>query len=190
MIVIVGAGALGSHVALFLRNLERSIVIVDFDRVEQKNVLAQFHTKMGLRKNKAQALSQAIQGMFGVSVSTVPHKITKDNVNMVLDGAELVIDCTDNIEARNTIQGFVTDVDTPCLHGALSADGTFARVMWAEDFVADAEGEDGEATCIDGEHLPFFAAAAAYLAVEAKRFLDTGKKQSFQLTPAGLVRLT
>lgn len=190
MIVIVGAGALGSHVALFLRNLSQPLKVVDFDRVEQKNTLAQFHTKMSLRKNKANALAQAMAGMFTRHVQSVPHKLAKDNVNSVLKDADLVIDCTDNIAARNVIQGFVTDVDTPCLHGALSADGTFARVMWAEDFVADAEGEDGEATCIDGEHLPFFAAAAAYLAVEAQRFLSTGKKQSFQLTPAGLVRLT
>lgn len=189
MIVIIGAGALGSHVALFLRNENVPITVVDFDRVEQKNILAQFHTKMGLRKNKAKALQQSLAGLFDAHIYPVPHKLTIDNVDTVLDDASLVIDCTDNIEARNLIQGFVTDVDTPCLHGALSADGTFARVMWAEDFVADAEGEDGEATCIDGEHLPFFAAAAAYLAIEAQRFLATGKKQSFQLTPAGLVRL-
>ena len=176
--------------ALLLRNLDHKLKIIDFDRVEQKNILAQFHTKMSLRKNKAAALGQALKGMFGTDVDVVTNKLTNDNVNKLLDNVDLVIDCTDNIEARNVIQGFVTDVDTPCLHGALSADGTFARVMWAEDFEADAEGADGEATCIDGEHLPFFAAAASYLAIEAQRFLETGKRQSFQLTPAGLVRLT
>lgn len=190
MIAIIGAGALGSHVALFLRNLDHRIRLIDFDRVEQKNTLAQFHTKMGLRKNKAQALEQAMRGMFGTVMETFPRKVSNDNVNTLLDRADLVIDCTDNIAARHTIQCFCTDVDTPCLHGALSADGTFARVMWAEDFEADSEGEDGEATCVDGEHLPFFAAAAAYLAIEVQRFLETGKRQSFQLTPAGLVRLT
>lgn len=189
MITIVGAGALGSHVALLLRNLKHKIKIVDFDKVEMKNTLAQFHPKMGLRRNKAQALAQALQGMFSTMVEAVPHKLTKDNIDLILDHTDLVIDCTDNIAARNLIQGFAIDVDTPCLHGALSADGAFARIMWTEDFVADAEGEDGEVTCIDGEHLPFFAAAASYLAIEAQRFLGTGKKQSFQLTPAGLIRL-
>lgn len=190
MIAIVGAGALGSHVALFLRNLKHKLRVIDFDRVEQKNILAQFHTKMGLRRNKAQALGQAMQGMFGTMIEMVPNKLTKDNIEPLLGHAELIVDCTDNIAARQLIQGFALDCDFPCLHGALSADGAFARVMWSDDFEADAEGEDGEVTCIDGEHLPFFAAAAAYVAIEAQRFLETGKKSSFQLTPAGIIRLT
>lgn len=189
MITIVGAGALGSHVALFLRN-EAELQIVDFDKVEQKNTLAQFHSKMGLRKNKALALSQSMQGLFGIKVKTIPHKLTKDNWNEVLKDGDLILDCTDNIAARKLIREWWDEYGVPVLHGALSADGTFARVMWAEDFVADAEGEDGEATCIDGEHLPFFAAAASYMAVEAQRFLKTEKKQSFQLSPAGIIRLT
>lgn len=190
MIVIIGAGALGSHVALLLRNLDHKLKIIDFDRVEQKNILAQFHSKQGLRKNKAAALGQVMRGMFGTNMDVVTNKLSNDNVDKLLDKADLVIDCTDNIEARSVIQGFVTDVDTPCLHGALSADGTFARIMWAEDFDADPEGEDGEATCVDGEHLPFFAVAAAWIAVEAQHFLETGKKKSFQLTPSGIIRLT
>jgi molybdopterin/thiamine biosynthesis adenylyltransferase len=190
MITIIGAGALGSHAALLLRNTKHRIKIVDFDKVEQKNTMAQFHNTMCLRHNKARALAQTLQGMFNTTVEAVPHKLTKDNVDSVLNHTDLIIDCTDNIAARELIQGFATDVDTPCLHGALSADGTFARVMWTEDFEADAEGADGEVTCVDGEHLPFFCAAAAYLAIEAQRFLETGKKQSFQLTPAGIIRLT
>lgn len=189
MITIVGAGALGSHVALFLRNYEDGLKIVDFDRVESKNILAQFHTKMGLRKNKAQALSQSLQGLFSAGTEVVPHKLTKNNWSEVLLDSELILDCTDNIAARNLIREYWEEYDVPVLHGALSADGTFARVMWAEDFVADAEGEEGEATCTDGEHLPFFAATAAYMAIEAQRFLRTGKKMSFQLSPAGLIRL-
>ena len=190
MITIVGAGALGSHVALFLRNLQDPLRVVDFDKVEQKNVWAQFHSKMSVRRNKAESIRQSLKGLFEVDVESRPYKLSKDNVDALLANADLVLDCTDNIAARNLIQGYATDFDIPCLHGSLSADGAFARVMWSEHFEADAEGEDGEATCIDGEHLPFFAAAAAYMAIEAKRFMDTGKKQSFQLSPAGLLRLT
>jgi molybdopterin/thiamine biosynthesis adenylyltransferase len=188
MITIVGAGALGSHVALFLRNYD--LRIVDFDRIEQKNILAQFHTKMGLGKNKAKALSQALQGMFGAGTEVVAHKLTKDNWSQVLMDSDLILDCTDNIAARTLIHEYWDEYAVPVLHGALSADGTFARIIWAEDFVADAEGEDGEATCIDGEHLPFFASAAAFMAVEVQRFMKTGKKRSFQLTPTGILRLT
>lgn len=189
MITIIGVGALGSHVALLLRNMKEGLKVVDFDRVEQKNIQAQFHTKMSLGKNKAQALSQAFQGMFGVKVECIPHRLTLDNAQGILQSAALIIDCTDNIAARQIITSTCRRHNIPCLHGALSASGDFGRVIWDEHFEPDAEGEGTGATCVDGEHLPFFAAVAAHLAVEVQRFLKTGKKCSYQLTPAGSIRL-
>lgn len=190
MITVVGAGALGSHVVLFLRNIDQHIKIVDFDRVETKNTQAQFHTFMSIRHNKASALSQAMRGMFGCKMEFVPYRLCDDNVSAVLQPgvSELVLDCTDNGDTRRMIMTFCRVFEVPCLHGCLSADGTFSQVIWSEHFVPDDEGEE-VATCEDGEHLPFFAATAAYMAVEAQRYLKTGKKSSVQLTPAGLVRL-
>jgi molybdopterin/thiamine biosynthesis adenylyltransferase len=189
MITIVGVGALGSHVALLLRNEKTGQKVVDFDRVEQKNTQAQFHTIMSLGKNKAQAFSQALQGLFGVQVAFVPHRLTDDNARHLLGASRVVLDCTDNIEARRIITLTCRLCKVPCLHGALSAAGDFARVVWDEHFVPDDEGKDAAATCIDGEHLPFFAAAAAYMAIEVQSFLKTNKKRSWQLTPSGIVRL-
>jgi len=189
MIVIIGAGALGSHVALLLRNSELKIRVIDFDRVEQKNTLAQFHTKMGLRKNKAVALAQSLQGMFGVKIEAIPHKLDVDNALNIVGSPALLIDCTDNIKARKLIATYADTQGIPCLHGSLSGDGQFGQIIWSEMFTADAEGADGEATCEDGEALPFFCMVAAFIAIEAMRFLDTGKNQSFQLTPAGVTRV-
>ena len=191
MITIVGAGALGSHTVLFLRNIlaEHRVQVVDFDRIELKNTMAQFHTQMGKGKNKSVALGHALSGMFGRHINPVPFKLTEDNASTILQDPDLIIDCTDNIEARKLIQDYHRRYDFPCLHGALSADGQFARIMWSEHFTPDAEGEEGEATCEDGEALPFFAFVAAYLAIEVQRFLNTGKKGSYQLSPAGVLRL-
>lgn len=187
-IVIVGVGALGSHVALLARNWKVQLCVVDFDRIEQKNTQAQFHSKMGLGKNKAQALQQALQGLFGVKVEAIPHKLTDDNAT-VLSPSALVIDCTDNAAARRVIQKHVRKHKIPCLHGALSADGTFGRIVWDELFVADEEGKAGQATCEDGEQLPMFALAAAQVAVAAQRFLKDGTRQSFQVLPSGITRI-
>ena len=128
-IVIVGIGALGSHTVLFLRNLKMILKLIDFDKIELKNISAQFHSKMGLGRNKAQALQQALQGLFGVKVEAIPHKLTKDNADALLGGSALVLDCVDNAEARRVIQGCVRKHSIPCLHGALSADGSFGRVV-------------------------------------------------------------
>lgn len=189
MITIVGAGALGSHVAFLLRNEKPGLKVVDFDRVEQKNILAQFHTKMSLGRNKAQALQQALQGMFGVKIEAVPHKLTADNAETVLGGSELVIDCTDNIAARNVIMDTVRKLDLPCLHGALSASGGFGQIIWDDIFKPDAESGDGAETCVDGEHLPFYATTSAYIAVEAQMFLKNGKKKSWQVSLSGIIQV-
>jgi len=187
--VIIGAGALGSHLALFARNFECDLRVVDFDRIEAKNVQAQFHSKMGLRKNKAQALQQSLQGLFGRKIQAVSNKLTGDNRVQLLGDADLVVDCTDNFAARRLIQDSCQAWDIPCLHGCLSADGTFARAVWTDHFTADQEGQDGEATCEDGQQLPFFAMAGAQLAVVAQKFLEEDKKVSLQIMPTGVVRL-
>lgn len=188
MIVIVGVGAIGSNAALMLRNEQVGLKVVDFDRVELKNTQSQFHTKMGMSKNKALAMQQLLQGLFGVRIEAVPHKLTKDNVEAVLGDATIILDCTDNVEARNLIQGYATDTDTPCLHGAVSTDGDFGQLMWTEHFVADEEFGDG-ATCENGEHLPFYSRLAGHMAIETSYFLKNGKKRSFQLTPSGLTQV-
>lgn len=188
-VIIIGVGALGSHVALLARNWKNPLRIIDFDKIETKNTQSQFHSKMGLGKNKAQALQQALQGLFGVKIDTVPHKLVDDNAENLLKSAALVIDCTDNAAARRVIQKYVRKHGIPCLHGALSADGTFGRVVWDEHFVLDEEGKEGQATCEDGEQLPMFALAAAQITVSAQRFLKDGTRQSFQVMPTGIVRL-
>jgi hypothetical protein len=145
---------------------------------------------MGLRKNKVTGLKQSMHGLFGVQLDAKPHKLTEDNVQQLLGDADLVVDCTDNAAARNLIQGFVQEQGIPCLHGAMSADGLFARMMWTEHFVLDAEGHEGEATCEDGENLPLHGLYGAILANVAQRFLVDGAKESYQATGTSIMRLT
>lgn len=188
-IVVVGVGALGSHLVLLGRNLPAQWKVIDFDRVERKNTLSQFHTKMGVGRNKAQALGQAMQGFFGKRLEVIPHKLTADNVEALLVGADLIVDCLDNGEARRVVQRFAQAQSVPCLHGALAADGQFARVIWDEHFQIDDENSEGQATCEDGEHLPFIAQAAATLAGAVQRFLEKGEQVNFHLHPNGLTAL-
>lgn len=184
-IVIVGAGALGSHVALFGRNGDARVVVVDFDRVEPKNTLSQFHGRMGVGRNKAQALQQALHGLFGARVEAVPHRLVAHNAEALLAGADVIVDCVDHAETRRLMQRFAADRAIPCLHGALAADGRYGRVMWSPGFTVD-EGGDGVATCEDGEHLPFIALVAAHLAARLQRFLTDGVMESVHVRPDGV----
>jgi molybdopterin/thiamine biosynthesis adenylyltransferase len=116
-VLVVGAGALGSHVVMLLRNAAE-LVVVDFDHVEQRNVLAQFHSHGAVRKNKAAALAGLMQLVYGVKVFGIPVKLTRENAREVLGPRvsetvrrpsekvqhvtlSLVIDCVDNAEGRH-----------------------------------------------------------------------------------------
>lgn len=188
-ITIVGVGALGSWLLLAARNLDVTFKVIDFDKVERKNTLSQFHTKMGVGKNKAKAIAQTMQGLFGIRIETVPHKLTSDNVTALLGDADIVVDCVDNSEARRVIQDYIRANDIPCLHGALAADGAYGQVMWDNLFSIDGGGE-GQATCEDGEHLPFIMSVSSDLAQALKDYLGEGKMNSCQRFPGGIFRLT
>ncbi|MFT5685938.1 MAG: molybdopterin/thiamine biosynthesis adenylyltransferase [Myxococcota bacterium] len=186
-IIIVGVGALGSHLLLLSRNLPGRFTVVDFDRVERKNTLSQFHSRMGVGRNKAAAMQQAMQGLFGLRIQSVPHRLTPDNVTSLLSGADLVVDCVDNAATRQLIQEHVRAEGIPCLHGALAADGSYARIMWDEVFTIDGDGEAGQATCEDGEHLPFIAMVSARMAMAVQGFLADGARGSVHLHPGGIL---
>lgn len=189
-VVVVGVGALGSHLVLLGRNLPVRFTVIDFDRVERKNTLSQFHSKMGVGRNKAQAMQQAMHGLFGVRLQAVPHKLTADNCERLLSGADLIVDCVDNAEARQLIQGFAEANGVPCLHGALAADGGYARLMWTEAFTIDAADTAGAPTCEDGQHLPFITITAARMAHTLQRFLADGTKASGHIHPTGYIALS
>ncbi len=189
-IILVGVGALGSHVALLGRNLDARWTLIDFDRVEQKNTLSQQHTRLGLGRNKAQAMAQSLQGLFNHRVEAIPHKVTSDNAEVLLGGADLLLDCLDNGAGRRLVQGVARSRGIPCLHGALAADGSFGRVVWDGDFAVDDEDVAGQPTCEGGEHLPFIAWVAACMTQRVKDFLASGEQRSLNLLPNAVIPLS
>lgn len=188
-VVIVGIGALGSHLVPLLRNTGATLRVIDFDRVEQKNVASQFHGKTSVGKSKVLGLQQTMQLLFGVKLETIPHKLTSDNVRQLLGGADLVVDALDNGASRRVVQQFVRAEGIPCLHGALAADGAFGAVVWDSKFRIDDEPGEGVATCENGAHLPFIALTAALLAKSVQAFLEDGKQAGYSIHAGGVTRL-
>jgi adenylyltransferase/sulfurtransferase len=186
-ITVVGVGALGSHFVQFLRSEDVEFKVIDFDRVEQKNTLSQFHGKPGVGKLKVHGLASNMSLFWGMKVAVVSNKLTTENVQQLLTDSDLVVDCLDNAEARRVVQNHVRQTNTPCLHGAVDGEGSFGRVVWDEGFVIDSGSAPGTPTCEDGENLPFIASVAAYLARSAQAFLRKGVRHGFQISPGGVV---
>src|SRR5271157_6501633 len=106
-VTVVGVGALGSHFVQFLRSEDVEFKLIDFDRVEQKNTLSQFHGKPGVGKLKVQGLQSTLSLLWGMKVEVNTNKLTEENAQQLLAGADLIVDCLDNAEARRIIQRYV-----------------------------------------------------------------------------------
>ena len=189
MLIIVGAGALGSHLVQFIRNEKLPIKVIDFDRVEQKNVMSQFHGKPGVGKSKVEALKQTMDFLFKRQLAVVGNKLVADNIDVLMKGATLVVDCLDNGASRKLVQDYVRKHNLPCLHGALAPGGEFGRAVWDELFAIDSEIGAGTATCEDGEFLPFIALTAAHMARSVQIFLKDKKKIGFSISPIGAIAI-
>jgi molybdopterin-synthase adenylyltransferase len=177
-VVFCGVGALGSTAVMLCRSLGVDLALVDDDRVESKNLLAQAFVKASVGKNKAEALKLQLGTFYGVKAEAFPVRLVAANVETLCANADLVVDCFDNAASRELLQGWARQRGVPLVHAALSGDGTFGLVRWTDRFVADSEDEPGQATCEGGDHLPLIGVLAGTLARIVQDFVRTGAKRS------------
>ena len=184
-IVFCGVGALGSHAAVSCKNLAHTLVFVDFDRVESKNLLSQAFVKPSIGKNKAEALKLQLLNFFGVKSESFGLRLAPENIDAVLRGAHLVVDAFDNKTSRDLLSAYAREHHTPLVHAGIAADGSFGLVRWDERFVADAEDTEGQATCETGEHLPMITLVSAVLARTVQDFVDKGVRRDSMVSLGG-----
>jgi len=145
-IVVCGVGALGSTAVLFIRNLGAELRVVDFDRVESKNVAAQWFVKQSVGKNKAEAIRLQLANFYGGKAEAMSVKLVAANAAQLLDGCDLAVDCFDNADSRLVLAEACRAKQLPLIHAALAADGTFGMIRWDERFTPDREDTPGQPT--------------------------------------------
>lgn len=185
-VVFCGVGAIGSHAATLCRNVDAALVLVDFDRVESKNLLSQAFVKPSVGKNKAEALKLQLLNFHGVKTEAFGVRLGPDNVEALLGTADLVVDAFDNAKSRVVLSTFARKSDRALVHAGVSGDGTFGLVRWDERFVPDAEDEEGQATCEGGEHLPLLGLVGATLARIVQDHLASGARHDAMVTLRGV----
>ena len=105
-VVIIGAGALGSPVIQYLAAAGvGTLKIVDHDTVALGNLQSQvIHSFRDVKRPKAASAKDTVRNINkGIEVISENLKIDADNVMSVIEGFDLVIDCTDNYKARYLI---------------------------------------------------------------------------------------
>jgi molybdopterin/thiamine biosynthesis adenylyltransferase len=187
-ILICGVGALGSTCVMFIRNVEAELRLVDFDRVESKNLSAQWFVKQSVGKNKAEAARLQLANFYGGKAEAMGVRLAATNAKELLAGCDLAVDCFDNADSRIVLSDAARAASVPLLHGAIAADGTVGLVRWDERFTADREDVEGQATCEGGEHLPMIGLVGATLARAIQDFLKDGAQHDYLVSLSGSVQ--
>ncbi len=119
--LVVGAGGLGSPVALYLAaSGVGTLTICDFDVVDLTNLQRQIiHTTPSVGINKAVSAQQSIYEINPeVIVKTIQQKSTEDDFAALVAQADVVIDCSDNFATRYTLNRLCVKLKKPLVSGA------------------------------------------------------------------------
>ena len=120
-VLIVGAGGLGSPVALYLGSAGvGQITVVDHDTVDATNLQRQIaHTLADVGKAKAQSIQQAIANINSdVRVNVVTQRADDGLLTALVGQADVVVDCTDNFATRHAINRACVKHSKPLVSGA------------------------------------------------------------------------
>jgi len=119
--VVVGAGGLGSPVALYLGSAGLGrITLVDADTVDVTNLQRQIaHTQGRVGLPKVESARAAIAALNpGVDVRTVARRADARLLDELLPGASVALDCTDNFETRQALNAACVRHRVPLVSGA------------------------------------------------------------------------
>jgi len=119
--LIVGAGGLGSPVALYLAAAGvGTLTICDFDVVDLTNLQRQIvHTTSAVGVNKAVSAQATLQAINPeITVNTVCEKSSAADFEKLITQADVVIDCSDNFATRYLLNRLCVQLKRPLVSGA------------------------------------------------------------------------
>lgn len=119
--LIVGAGGLGSPVALYLAaSGVGKLTICDFDVVDLTNLQRQIiHTTPSVGINKAVSAQQTLYEINPeIGVFTIQKKSSEEDFNALVLNADVVIDCSDNFATRYALNRVCFALKKPLVSGA------------------------------------------------------------------------
>ncbi|MCR4586500.1 MAG: molybdopterin-synthase adenylyltransferase MoeB [Lachnospiraceae bacterium] len=121
-VAIAGAGALGSAVIQYLAAAGvGTIKVIDFDDVSLENLQSQvIHTTRDLNRPKVASAKDIVRNINRNIVFEAENtKLEAENIVDIIDGYDLVVDCTDNYKARYLINDAAVLCGIPVVFGAI-----------------------------------------------------------------------
>ena len=123
-VLLVGLGGLGSPIAMYLAaSGVGHLVLVDHDAVDLSNLQRQIaHTTASLGEPKVRSAARTLAALNPeVRVDTVPHALSGDETlrDEVEPRPDVVVEATDNLEARRALNRACLEAGRPLVSGAV-----------------------------------------------------------------------
>lgn len=178
-VLIVGAGGLGSPVALYLAAAGIGhIGIIDADTVSLSNLQRQIiHTTADTGKPKVESATRKMLGINPcIEVETYNMFLTPDNAASLFAQYDLIMDCTDNFDTRLLISDTCVAMGKPFVFGGVSrfTGQVFTHVAGSSDlrsFFGDEGPESNEPCVITGILNAVVGVVGSLQATEAIKLL-------------------
>jgi molybdopterin/thiamine biosynthesis adenylyltransferase/rhodanese-related sulfurtransferase len=121
-VMVVGAGGLGCPVLQYLAAAGAgNIGIVDFDLVDGSNLHRQvLYNEEDIDKPKAEVAAERLRKQnSNIEIISYNEKLSKHNIDTLLNDFEIIVDCTDNFESRYLIDEVCTRTQKPMVYGSV-----------------------------------------------------------------------
>ena len=183
-VAVIGVGGLGSAVATYLAGAGvGSIVLADPDTVSLSNLQRQIlYSECEIGLPKAECALRRLRALNSdIEIIACNESLTASNAKNLLQGCNLLIDCTDNYAARYLIDDICAEFSIPWIygsigefHGQLTLFGGATRRRYAELY------PDRDTLCALPHRTKGVLGAVpgvigAMQACEAVKYLSTGR---------------
>ena len=121
-VLVIGAGGLGSPIAMYLAAAGiGTIGLVDFDVVDESNLQRQIiHSTEYIGRQKIESASQRLKGINPeIEVITYNDSLRSDNALQIMEGYDVVCDGTDNFQTRYLVNDACVLLGIPNVYGSI-----------------------------------------------------------------------
>jgi molybdopterin/thiamine biosynthesis adenylyltransferase len=178
-VTICGAGALGGNLA---ENLARSgfgvLKVIDYDRIEERNLSTQPYYRSDIGAFKAKILANHLYRAIGTTVQVETEQLTAANAHQLLKESQLIVDGFDNSSSRQAVKDYGEQSGIACLHLGLAAD--YAEVIWNESYRVPSDANDDVCDYPLARNLGMLTVAVACEAIVSS--VATGERRNFTVT--------
>ncbi len=128
-VAVVGVGGLGSPVAYYLAAAGVNLLLIDEQTPELSNLNRQIlHWEDDLGQNPKPLSAKWKLEHFNsdIIIETFVGRLTRENIDRILGGVDVIVDCLDNFETRYLLDEYAHKRGIPLIHAAV--EGLYGQI--------------------------------------------------------------